>query len=129
MIQIPSRKGGIGMREFYFIVSPTEKYQERKIRVYGVEKGKGQQANYEQVAKQVEDYQRAQKKKLVEESVAYPAEGTNRSRNNNSLALEMEMMKRNQVSLEERQEQLAFQKKAQESRMKLHQMAMAYGKE
>lgn len=117
------------MREFYFIVSPIEERQEREIRVYGVEKGKRQQTNYEQTSKQLADYRKVQEQQSVEESKKETVERTPRTRNNNSLALEMEMMKRHQVSIEERKEQLAFQKKARESRTRQHQMAIAYGKE
>lgn len=37
------------MREVYVIVSPIKEQQEKEIRVYGVEKGKRQQTNYEQM--------------------------------------------------------------------------------
>lgn len=117
------------MREFYFIVSPIKERQEREIRVYGVEKGKRQQTNYEQAARQLADYRKVQKKQPVEEPREETVERTPHTKSNNSLALEMELMKRHQVSLEERREQLAFQKKARESKTRQHQMAIAYGKE
>lgn len=117
------------MREFYFVVAPVKEQQEREIRVYGVEKGKRQQTNYEQAAKQLADYRKVHKKQPVEEPKEETVERTPRTQNNNSLALEMEMMKRHQVSIEERKEQLAFRKKARESRTRQHQMAIAYGKE
>lgn len=116
------------MREFYFVVAPVKERQEKEIRVYGVEKGKRQQTNYEQAAKQLAEYRKVQKKQPIEESKKETAESAPRTQNN-SLAMEMEMMKRHQVSLEERKQQLAFQKKARESRTRQHQMAIAYGKE
>lgn len=117
------------MREFYFIVSPIKEQQEREIRVYGVEKGKRQQTNYEQTAKQLEDYRKVQKKQTTEEPKKDTIERTPHALRNPSLELEMEMMKKHQVSLEERKEQLAFRKKARESKTRQHQMAIAYGKE
>lgn len=117
------------MREFYFVVAPVKERQEKEIRVYGVEKGKRQQTNYEQAAKQLADYRKVQKKQPVEASKEETRERTTCTQNNNSLALEMEKMKRHQVSIEERKEQLAFKKKVRESKTRLHQMAIAYGKE
>lgn len=117
------------MREFYVIVSPIKEQQEKEIRVYGVEKGKRQQTNYEQTAKQLEDYRKVQKKKTAEEPKEDIVERTPHTVGSHSLELEMEMMKKHQLSLEERKEQLAFRKKTERNRTRQHQMAIAYGKE
>lgn len=117
------------MKEFYFIVSPVEKHREKEIRVFRVEKGRMQQGNYQEAEKQVEHYASTQKKQtsvISEECVSKEAD---RTHTYSSLLTQMEMMKGRNVSIEERQEQLAYQKKAQESRMRKHQMAMAYGRE
>lgn len=116
------------MREFYFIVSPTEKPRGRDMRVYGLEKTRKQQGNYKETAEQMEPHAKAGERK--EEKGAHAAEERKQT-GHTPLALEMERMQggKGSLSLKERQEQLAYQKKAQESRMRHHQMAMAYGKE
>lgn len=117
------------MREFYFIVSPVEKHREKEIRVFSVEKLRKQQENYREAEKQAEYYTPMQKKQTSENAkVCVPKEEC-RPQTYSSLVTQMEMMKGRSISIEERQEQLAFQKKAQESRTRQHQMAIAYGRE
>lgn len=120
------------MREFYFIVSPTEKPREKDMRVYGLEKTRKQQGNYKETAEQMEPHAKAEEKagEKKEEKGAHAAEERKQT-GHTHLALEMEKMQgaKGSLSLKERQEQLVYQKKAQESRMRHHQMAMAYGKE
>ena len=117
------------MREFYFTVSPLERHQEREIRVYGVEKGKRQRADYQEAARLAEDSSSVQKRKAVEETAENTVEPKRVSQTGNPLVMEMERMRGSYVSLEERQNQHVFQKKVQESRMRQHKMAAAYGKE
>ncbi len=117
------------MREFYFVVSPVEKHQEREIRVFGVEKGRKQKASYQEAERQAE-YEMPVRKKQQEAEYQMPAsEKADRPNSCANLSSQMEMMKGCNISIEKRQEQRAFQKKIQESKNKRHQMAMAYGRE
>lgn len=121
-------EGGIGMREFYFVVSPVEKHQEREIRVFGVEKGRKQEAGYQEAERQAE-YEVPVRKKQRETEYHMPVlEKADIPHSCADLYSQMEMMKGCNISIEERQEQIAFQKKTQENENKRRQMAVAYGR-
>ncbi|NLK76373.1 MAG: hypothetical protein GX284_01385 [Clostridiales bacterium] len=117
------------MREFYFVVSPVEKHQEREIRVFGVEKGRRQEASYQEAERQAEYEMPIYKKQQVTDYQTPVSESVQRPHICTNLSSQMEMMKGCNISMEERQEQIAFQKKAQENRNKRRQMATAYGRE
>lgn len=118
------------MREFYFVVEAVTRKPEKDMRVYRTEKARKEQGNYRETAKQVSDIQvvkRNRNRQSTDSTVVSQQESS--LQNCSSSTLEAELMMQHTISLEERQEQLQFQKRGQESSRRRNQMLTAYGKE
>lgn len=119
------------MREFYFVVSPVERRPEKNIRVFSVEKTRKEQGNYKESARMAEGYSKAEERKnfqkTVDENIEYRKDGD--LQKNGAEMLQPELLKGCDISLRERQEQMQYRKRVQETSSRRHQMLAAYGKE
>lgn len=117
------------MREFYFIIEALPKRREQDIRVFAVEKGRKEQGNYRDTAKLAEDYPQLEKKHTAKTVGNYASEKEYTTQKMGTADLQKELLNCRNISFEERQEQLAFRKRMQESGDRRSKMAAAYGKE
>ncbi len=119
------------MREFYFVVNPVESRPEKDMRVYSVVKPRKEEGSYKEAARAADDYVKAMKRKTSAETSDYAMEIQTEQciRKKEFSTLQSELVKGHSNSLEERQEQMAFRKRAQESSARRSQMVAAYGKE
>lgn len=116
------------MREFYFVIEPVRRSPEKDMRVYSVEKIRKEEKNYQEASRNAEEYTKSDKKKTAEETSEGIVESKVRRciQNRDSALLQAEMISGHNQSLEERQKQLAFQKREKESSVKRSQMLAAY---
>lgn len=117
------------MREFYFIIEALPKRPEQDMRVFAVEKGRKEQGNYQEAAKLAESYPNVEKKNSAKTMVDYASEKERNAQKKETAGVQTELLNCRNISFEERQEQLAFRKRMQESGDRRSKMTAAYGKE
>lgn len=112
------------MSDMYLTVNPIEGIDPKKLRVYGVEKGKEEQHSYAKAAQTV-----SMKKTGKAEAAGVGAEyGERREAPSPKYAGDIysEMTQVRNLSLEDRKQQLAFEKGIQGSRARTMRAAAAY---
>lgn len=113
------------MSENYFRIDAAERIWGDEIRVYGTKKEKREQGSYQKAARVVELCEKTGIKKVEEEGMDYSVKNQ-RNTELCSPVIYKEIMKFKNLTLEERQDQITFQKKIQESKAQRIRMLEAY---
>lgn len=117
------------MSDFYFVMNPVKRVSNRKVRVYSVTRERKEQGDYSEEERKAEARREERIKETKSEEKTDVTTTEEGFRNCSSQTIYHEMTENQRLSLEERREQLAFRKRAQESGTKRSQIAAAYGKE
>lgn len=112
------------MSDMYLTIKAVERIEPKELRVYGVEKGKEEQNNYEQAAQAV-NMKKTRKAEAAAGEAEYRGEMEAVSQKyGGDIYSDMIQIRKN--SLENRQQQLAFEKTVQTSRARTIRAAAAY---